>query len=379
MQELADLRDVTEVKPSKLECERVLLINQERIPHYRVSVYNYLSQFLARHGVALSVVSEGVQPNSGQVVEFDHIQTRLGFFNLKRVIMDVDPHAVIYWVRLRHLYLFPLLVLLKALGKRSIYWGHGTDLSHGSGMWFKRWANSIEYEISDALILYGEHQRCTVKQRFHSKTFIANNTLCFNDHPGRVANRAASLAKHGITTRKNIICVGRMQKRKRLDHLFEAFKRMDNPDTGLILVGPDTDNVLADISGPRIYKLGPIYGDERLDLMSAADVFCLPGAVGLSIVDAFHCGLPLVTENGDESPEIMYLKDGINGMVVPRGDIRALADKLQLLLQNDKLRDTFSRAARQEIGTNGHIETMSRGFLEAIRHAGRHGAVQRTV
>ena len=107
----------------------------------------------------------------------------------------------------------------------------------------------------------------------------------------------------------------------------------------------------------------------NLDLLSAADIYCIPGAVGLSIVDAFHCGLPLVTEEGDESAEMMYLKDGRNGFIVPRGDIPALADKLLLLLDNDELRKRFSNEARREISENGHIDKLCEGFRDALLYA----------
>ena len=157
-----------------------------------------------------------------------------------------------------------------------------------------------------------------------------------------------------------------MQKRKRLDHLFRAFELLNRFDIGLILVGPDTDGILRDIHGDNIFKLDAIYGTEMLDLLFAADVFCLPGAVGLSIVDAFYCGLPIVTEDGDMSPEIMYLKDGINGFIVPKDDVHQLASKLQLLLEDDVLRERFSRAARKEIITNGHIDKMCQGFSDAL-------------
>ena len=76
------------------------------------------------------------------------------------------------------------------------------------------------------------------------------------------AGSAPVLAEYGIYTKKNIICVGRMQRRKRLEHLVAAFSHMNRPDTGLILVGPDPDGILNEIKGDNIYKLGPIYGEK---------------------------------------------------------------------------------------------------------------------
>jgi glycosyltransferase involved in cell wall biosynthesis len=346
---------------------KVLLINQEKIPLYRISVYNYLSAYLQRFNYSLTVVSDGALGESTIKSQFNNKEIHLSVIRLGKFIIDTDPDIVIYWVRLRHLYLFPILVLLHFLGKKTIYWGHGSDWSRKKAITLKIFANNIEYLMTDALILYAEHQKRYVKSQFHKKVFVANNTLCFDNYQIRNGNKLECLSKYNISTSRNIICMGRMQKRKRLEDLFRAFELIQQQDVGLILVGPDTDGILQNLRSDKIYKLGPIYGNERLDLLASADVFCLPGAVGLSIVDAFYCGLPLVTDDGDESPEIMYLKDGINGFVVPRGDVQQLAARLDLLLRDDDLREQFSREARKEIATNGHIDTMCRGFLQALQ------------
>jgi glycosyltransferase involved in cell wall biosynthesis len=345
---------------------KVLLINQEKVPHYRVAVCNHLSEYLKRENFALTVASEGIQDGNAHQVEFDHKAVPLSFLRLAKIIFQIKPDIIIFWVRLRHLYLFPILFLAKILRKKTIYWGHGTDLSRQGSIRLKKFANNLEYAMFDALILYAEHLKANVKMKFHNKTFVANNTLAFASDQ-RTQDKKNCLSSYNIRTARNIICCGRMQRRKRLQDLLAAFELLNRRDVGLILVGPDTDGILRDIHADNIHILGPIYGNKMLDLLSASDVFSLPGAVGLSIVDAFYCGLPIVTEDGDESPEIMYLKDGINGFVVPRGDIHQLMQKLELLLENDVLRKQFSIAARNEIMTNGHIDTMCKGFTEALR------------
>jgi glycosyltransferase involved in cell wall biosynthesis len=77
--------------------------------------------------------------------------------------------------------------------------------------------------------------------------------------------------------------------------------------------------------------------------------------------------VPIVTEAGDESPESMYLKNGINGFIVPKGDVKDLSAKLRLLLEDERMRERFSRAARTEISTNGHIDRMCEGFTSSLR------------
>jgi len=345
---------------------KVFLINQKKIPHYRITAYNHLSDFLKRENYAFTIVSEGVQEGDIYPVKFDHQIISLDFINIAKLFIKERPDVIIYWVHLRHLYLFPMLLLTKILGKKSIYWGHGTDLSGKGAMKLKNIAHSTEYILSDAIILYANHLKKYIKNQFHKKTFIANNTLNFNSYKIKTEVKKDTLSKYCITTKKNIICMGRMQRRKRIDNLLRAFNLINRPDVGLILVGPDTEGILKDIQRHNIFKLDAIYGDERLDILAAADAFCLPGAIGLSIVDAFYCGLPIVTEAGDVSPETMFLKDGINGFVVSQGDTKKMAEKLTLLLDDDSLREKFSKAAIKEIHTNGHIDTMCKGFSEAL-------------
>jgi len=347
---------------------RVLLVNGGAIPHYRIPVYGYLGKYLQNYGFELTVAAECIQPGN-HPVEFEYAQVPPSICSLARFLSTNKVDVLISWVNLKQLYLFPLLLFTKLLlCKKTIYWGHGRDLADRDAV-IKNLAYAAEHALCDSIIIYAEHLKKYVAPRFHKKVFVANNTLVI-DYPGvRVRARDKVLAEYGIHTKKNIICVGRLQKRKRLECLVEAFLCMNRSDIGLIIVGPDSDGIVSKAEGRNIYKLGAIYGVKKFDLLSAADVYCLPGAVGLSIIDAFHCGLPFVTEEGDESAEIMYLKDGINGFIVPRGNIVEMAQKLELLLDNDALRRQFSEAAKREIAENGHIDKFCTGFRDALFHA----------
>jgi glycosyltransferase involved in cell wall biosynthesis len=351
---------------------RVLLLHGGRVPHYRVPVYNHLSRYLSERSFALTVISEGIQPDSQASIEFDYAETRLSVASIARMVRRGRFDVLIMFVDLRHRYLFPVYMIVKGILRRKIvWWGQGRDLANPNAT-LKNIAYSTEHALCDAIILYAEHLRKYIARRFQHKVFIANNTLALA-YPGLPpGHRDKVLATYDIGTRKNIICMGRFQKRKRVDALVAAMELMNRPDIGLILVGPDTEGVLDNVNGSNIYKLGPIYGEQRFDILSSADVYCLPGAVGLSIVDAFHCGLPLVTEEGDESAEIAYLKHGENGFIVPRGDVRELAMRLLLLLDDDELRGRFSDAAKKEILRNAGIENLCEGFVQALRYATCH-------
>jgi glycosyltransferase involved in cell wall biosynthesis len=98
-----------------------------------------------------------------------------------------------------------------------------------------------------------------------------------------------------------------------------------------------------------------------------SDVFCIPGDVGLGLNEAFYWGLPVVTEDGLQPPEIHYLIDGRNGFIVPENDIKELKEKILLLLNNDGMREQFSKHAKEDILREANIEKMFNGFLECVK------------
>ncbi|MFO1313553.1 MAG: glycosyltransferase family 4 protein [Burkholderiales bacterium] len=349
---------------------RVLLVHPGAIPHYRIAIYGYLSGFLAERGYDLHVTSDTLEPGHSHSVKFRYTQVRLSTAAIVGMIRRESIDAVIDFMGLRNLYLFPTYAIGKGVLRRKfVYWGQGRDLLASQSI-LKNIGYALEQALCDAIILYSESLRPMLPAFLRKKAFVAPNTL-YIDYPGLPAGvtRDSVLARYGITTRKNIICVGRMQKRKRIEQAVAALALLSRPDIGLILVGPDSEGVLSGFDAPNIYKLPALYGNEKFDLLFSSDLFCLPGAVGLSIVDAFYAGLPLVTEEGDPSAEAAYLKNGINGFVVPRGDVRALASKLLLLLDDDTLRLRFSIAAASEIADHANIDDFCEGFYRALNFA----------
>ena len=346
----------------------VVLVHQREILHYRIAIYSRLSEYLTQRGWRLVVLAQSLQANAPQELAFHLRLVEASTIEICRTIRSERPDAVISFVNSKELYLFPMLLFLKAARIPAVYWGHGTDLEDKNSL-VKRFVYASEHALCAAVLLYSENQRPFLSSSARAKSFVARNTIDTSSLRGTGRQRVAVLADFDIRTSRNIICVGRMQRRKRIPDLIEAFERLHDADCGLILVGPDADGCLAGLSHPRIYALGALYGTTVSDLLEAADVFCLPGHVGLSIVDAMHCGLPFVTEDVDHAPEIMYLKNGYNGYIVPAGDIETLAERLGRVLTDAELRLRMSAAARQTVREEASLERMFSGFIAALEHA----------
>jgi glycosyltransferase involved in cell wall biosynthesis len=346
--------------------KNVMLIHQDEIQHYRVAVYNFLSAYLQKQNILLMVLSGGVQDGNPHTVKFNNKNVSMNLTNIVREIVRQNPDQIIFFVNPKRIYFFPVVLYAKFRRKKIIYWGHGTDLQDAGGI-IKRGVYKFQHKIFDAIILYSEGLKVFINKKHYTKTFIANNTLNLNSYCNLDSFDNANVKrKYNITTDKNIVYVGRIQHRKRVGDLIEAYGRLGLEGVGLILVGPDPEELLKCVGGKNVYKLGAIYGEEVLKIISISDVYCMPGAVGLSIVEAFHFGLPFVTEEVKHGPEIMYLKDHENGFIVKVGDVAQLTKKLRLLLEDDSLRKRFSEAAKKEIRINGTIESFSQTFLQAI-------------
>jgi len=348
--------------------KKVFLFHGGVLQHYRIAVYNYLSAFLKEHNYLLIVISEGKEPELSGQKEFPEIIRKFSLSSLIKLSKEQRPWANILFINHRKHYFFPFLFFLRISGGKVITWTHGINLQNRSDL-ISRLAHHLEHSLCQRIILYSGELKNYLLKNHQKKTFVANNTLNFTAFKAEEQNRKRILRRYGIRTDKNIIYTGRITKRKRIRDLIAAFNLISEERTGLVLVGPDEDRMINQqvTKNPRVFYLGPIYGKDALEILSACDVCCIPGAVGLGIVDAMFCGLPVVTEDVDHGPEIMYFKEGVNGFMVGRGDIISLSERLKMLLDNDDLRKEMGSKAKEEILTNGHIDNLCRGFLECLR------------
>ncbi|MGO9417141.1 MAG: hypothetical protein ACLP2U_05160 [Syntrophobacteraceae bacterium] len=101
---------------------RVLLLHGGTVPHYRVPIYSRLSRYLDPYGFALSVASGGIQPDNPHAVGFKFTAMPLSVRNIARLVYRQQIDVVIMFVDMRHYYLFPTYLIVKALLGRKIVW-----------------------------------------------------------------------------------------------------------------------------------------------------------------------------------------------------------------------------------------------------------------
>jgi N-acetyl-alpha-D-glucosaminyl L-malate synthase BshA len=115
----------------------------------------------------------------------------------------------------------------------------------------------------------------------------------------------------------------------------------DGPDR------PAAEELVADLGLTRDVRfLGKV--DAVADLLRCADLFLLPSeseSFGLAALEALACGVPVVASDVGGLPEVVV--DGA-GVLVPRGDVRAMAARALELL-GDPARLQAARAAGLQV------------------------------
>ncbi len=148
----------------------------------------------------------------------------------------------------------------------------------------------------------------------------------------------------------HVLFVGRDEPRKGLGVLLEALSlvRRDHPEVRLLVVG-------AGEAGKRdegVLWLGRLRDEAVPAAYRSARIMAAPSlgmeSFGLVLVEAMACGIPVVAS--DIPGYRAVLGEGRYGVLVPPGDVSALAAALLELVENDAKREAMARTAVERAG-----------------------------
>ena len=170
---------------------------------------------------------------------------------------------------------------------------------------------------------------------------------------------------------KRIITIGRYAYQKGYDMLLRSWAEIEKkfPDWQLAIYGMGNQDSLRNqmkdlgIDSARCILNGPV-SDVTKEYLNSS-VFVLPSrfeGFGLVIIEAMSCGVPVVAFNCPMGPDEI-ITDGEDGFLVSVGDVCALTEKLQMLMQNRELRMKFSETAYRN-SARYRIERVSNQWIQ---------------
>jgi L-malate glycosyltransferase len=124
------------------------------------------------------------------------------------------------------------------------------------------------------------------------------------------------------------------------------------------------------------HVLLPGFRTDVLGCIKGFDLFVMSSVtegLGTSLLDAMACSRPIVATTAGGIPEIV--EDGINGLLVPPRDARALADAIIRALRDTSLRQRFGTAGLARVKARFTVERMVEQTAAVYaRVGGRHHA-----
>jgi len=227
------------------------------------------------------------------------------------------------------------------------------------------------YRRADAVITYGPHVSAFVATRGARNVHAAAQAVDaeFWSAPAESPRRPEGA---GFVA----LFVGRGARYKGEPELLAAWRRADlGADARLVLVGERPAG--ADPLPPGAVSVGAVPPPELRNFYAGADVLVMPAIAtrrttepwGLVANEAMHQGLPVIATDAVGAAAGGLVRHERNGLVVPAGDVDALAAALRRLRDEPELRARLGAAAGADVAAYTH-EAWAAGVSAALASVG---------
>jgi glycosyltransferase involved in cell wall biosynthesis len=227
---------------------------------------------------------------------------------------------------------------------------------------------------ADAVIAVSDHVRGTLLEAGFSpsKTHTVLNSIDVRAWDPSTEGRAVREELSIPPSAPIVTCIARVFREKGQQDLLSALAmlRRDVPDARLLIVGRDypagthhSDDLRRMARGLGILDAVHFLGQRRdiPAILAATDVYAMPSYTepfGLVYAEAMAMKRPVVALDEGGAPEVVEHEK--SGFLCARGDIAALAGRIQQLLENPGLRARMGEYGRRAVETRFAPERMAR-------------------
>jgi len=372
-----------------------VVIIQRGISKHRIAFYEELRKNLEVKNIHLSLIQGHFDMTNDKQSDFSTIQWASIIKNSVVKVFGkelywqpvsryfLDSNLIIIEQANRLLLNYFLLALRRLYKFRLAFWGHGRNFQalkpNSLSERFKRiYSNKVDWwfaynDLSAKLVMsfgYPSNKITRVQNAIDTRRLVSTMSKITKLEIDNVKNEL------GLKGDNVCIYIGGMYPQKRLEFLIKAcFHIKKNvPDFEMIFIGAgNEDYKIRQMTENHewVYYVKPMFEEDKVPYFILSKLLLIPGLVGLAVLDSFALETPLITTNiSYHSPEIDYLLDGINGIIVQEtNDPIIYADKVSYLLKNDEAREKLikgCRVARGKYTIEDMVERFSGGIMKAL-------------
>lgn len=264
---------------------------------------------------------------------------------LRSAIRTSRPHLVVSFLTSTN-----VLVILATLRMRiPVVVSERIDPFHDDSLTVWRALRRLSYPLATKVVVQTESVLGRMKPQLgRAVTAIPNPVI----DPGLRHDPDRSL-----DTRRWIMGLGRLADQKGFDLLIAAFAQIAkrHPDWSLRIVGegPLRDSLERKIQELGIEDQACLIGRTKdpYALLAESDLFVLSSrfeGFPNALCEAMACGLPVISFDCPSGPREI-IRNGVDGILVPQGDVSGLATAMDSLMSKKLQRREFSRRAPEVI------------------------------
>ncbi|MDN3401560.1 glycosyltransferase family 4 protein [Pseudoalteromonas sp. APC 3213] len=318
---------------------------------------------------------------------FKYIGSLSLFPYVYKFIVKEKPSVVLALPNSSNITELTLALFCKLTRTKLVYWTHGYDHCQRPNSGIRKHLERIRVAIINWCISKGDSiitfsapgKQYLVEQGIKEhKIFVAPNTLNTEKLLASylpVTNLQVEDFKtqYSLHNKTVYLFSGRLREGKRLNHFINALaKSKHKADVAIIVVGNgemfDQWKSMSENADLNCHFLGEIFDETKLAVIfKSADWFIMPGYVGLAIVHAFSAGLPVLTEKiSFHSPEINYLKDGVNGKMFDEFSIEQWTTFIDSEGLNAATKSRMSQEALKTVNNEASISNQLSSMAKAL-------------
>jgi glycosyltransferase involved in cell wall biosynthesis len=308
------------------------------------------------------------------------------FFRLVRALISFRPRVVLVHAApsLSFLRDWVFMLAARAAGARVICHYHGTMHTRfpsgetSGGRAIGRFLMGAAHQVIVLGPTYCEEMGAAWGRTLAWAPNVTDVSL-YRDAPADPAAPGAPPAPWLADGERGVLYIGRLSEPKGLFDLYDAIPRVaaKHPEARFVLVGVAENEereplvrAEAEKRGimSRVTFLGNREGRDKAAAFVTSRMIVVPSwteAFPLVIPEGMAAGLPVIATAVGAIPD--FVKDGLDGFLVPPRDPAALADRINRLLDDEALRQRMSERVRERAPREFDIEVGCAKVAEVIR------------
>jgi glycosyltransferase involved in cell wall biosynthesis len=367
--------------------KRRVLISQGFVPHYRGKFFDLLRRLGTEEGIDIVITASGrvpshfIQGRTSGTIEAS--LTRIGPFIWQNTLRSCQGCDLVI-AQQEAKYITNYILQLKRLvsPQKFAFWGHGKNFQADTSSLVAEYLKERTSLYCDWWFAYNDLSADVVAALGFPRERITSvmnsiDTVHLTELKRALKSEDLAALRRQLGIRGDNIAVftGGLYEEKRLRFLVEACRlvREKIPDFELIVIGSGPDSSYVKLSAQRyrwLHYVGPKTDEEKVPYWALSKTLLMPGLVGLVVLDSFALGVPIITTDYPEhSPEISYLKNGVNGIVSsPWPSVAAYAGEVTRFMLSPDLQKRMASSAEAS-AKDYSVEKMAGSFFAGITAA----------